>query len=74
MAHYMQDLLYPFHITVSSAVIHFWKNVPVLGSPSDVHMRSCESVANRPLPCVSYQSFEIFEVSASDFGTVRLCR
>ena len=37
-------------------------------------MRPCESVANRPLPCASYQSFKIFEVSASEFSTVSMRR
>ena len=29
---------------------------------------------NHPLPCTSYQSFNIFEVSASDFGTMSMRR
>ena len=33
-------------------------------------MRPWESVANRPLPCMSYRSFKLFKISASDFGTL----
>ena len=51
-----------------------WSNVPVLDSPSVVCMKPCESVAHRPLPCKSYQSFKIFEISASDFRTVSMHR
>ena len=29
---------------------------------------------NRPLPCVSYQSFKIFEFSASEFGAASMRR
>ena len=54
---------------VTPAVTHVWGNVPVLGSPSDIRMQPCESVANCPLPC-----FKIFDVSASDFGTVSMHR
>ena len=31
-------------------------------------------MANRPLPCVSYGSFKMFKISASDFETVGMCR
>ena len=54
----------PFKLqVVSPAVTRIWGNVPVLGSLPDIRMRPSESVVNRPLPCKSYQSFEIFEVS-----------
>ena len=33
-----------------------------------------ESVANRPLPCASYTSFENIQISTSDFGTVSMRR
>ena len=39
----------------------------------DVCMRPCESVANHPLPCES-RGFQKFQISASDFGTVAMCR
>ena len=42
--------------------------------PSDVCMQPCESVSNHPLPCESYQSFKIFEISTPDFGTVSMHR
>ena len=29
---------------------------------------------NRPLPCASYGSFEMFKISASDFGTMSMGR
>ena len=48
--------------------------VSVLGSPSDVRKQPCKSVVNHPSPCASYQSFRIFEVSVSDFGTVSMRR
>ena len=54
-------------------VTHVWRNVPVLGSPSDVRMQPCESVVNHPFLCASYRSLKIFEVSTSDFGTVSMC-
>ena len=37
-------------------------------------MQPFESVANCLLPCMSYQSFEIFEVSTSDFSTMSMHR
>ena len=37
-------------------------------------MRLCESVANHPLPYVSYASFEKFQISTSVFGTVSMSR
>ena len=33
-------------------------------------MSVCESVANCPNPCVSLGSFKMYEISASDFGTM----
>ena len=30
-------------------------------------------MAKRPLPCESYQSFRLFQISASDFGMRRFC-
>ena len=46
-----------------------WGNVPVLGSPSDIRRRPCESVTNRPLPCESYGSSKLFKISTSDFSS-----
>ena len=44
----------PFTLQAVSPVVgHVWGNVPVLGSPSDVRRRPCESVVNHPLPCES---------------------
>ena len=37
-------------------------------------MWSCVAVVKCPLPCVSYGSFEMFKISASDFGTVGMHR
>ena len=37
-------------------------------------MQPFESVANRPLPCMSYLSCKIFELCVSDFGTVSMHR
>ena len=37
-------------------------------------MQTCESLVNRLLPCRSYGSFEIFKISASEFGTVSMRR
>ena len=37
-------------------------------------MRPCDTVANCSLPCVSYGSFKLFKMSASDFGTVGMGR
>ena len=68
-------MLYPFILQmVSPAVTRVWGNVPVLESPFDVCTQPCESVVNRPLPCVSYQSFKIYEISAYDFGTMSMRR
>ena len=46
----------------------------VLGSPSDIRMQPCESVANHPLPCVSEASLEEFQISSSNFGTMSMHR
>ena len=59
---------------VSPGVGRIWGNVPVLGSPSEICVRPCESEAKCPLPCESYGSFKLFKISASDFDTVSLCR
>ena len=37
-------------------------------------MQPCESVVNHPLPCAFYASFQKFQISASDFGTVTMHR
>ena len=49
-------------------------NVAVLGSPSDIRERPCESVENHPLTCESYGSFELIKISASDFGIMGMGR
>ena len=59
---------------VSPVTTSIWLNLPVLGSPADVCRQPCESVANCSLPCVSYLSFKIFEVSVSGFCTVSMPR
>ena len=65
----------PFTLqAVSPVVSRIWLNLPILESSYDVHMPPCETVSNCPLSCSSYRSFEIFEVSASDFDTVSMCR
>ena len=37
-------------------------------------MQPCESVANRPLHCESYETFKLFKISASDIDTVSMHR
>ena len=37
-------------------------------------MPPCDTVAKRPLPCVSYESCKMFKISTSEFGTVGMCR
>ena len=65
----------PFTLqAVPLAVTRVWWNVPVLGSPSGIRMRPCESVVNRPLPCTSCGSFKPFKISASDYGIMCMCR
>ena len=56
------------------AVGRIWRNVPVLGSPSEVTMQPCKSVANRPLPCESYGHFKLLKISESDFDTLSMRR
>ena len=59
---------------VGPAVGCIWGNVPVFGSTSDVRTQTCESVENHQLPCESYRSFKLFQIFASDFGTMSMCR
>ena len=56
---------------LSPTVGRVWGNVSVLGSPFKVHVRPCESLANRPLP---WESYGLLKISASDFDTVSMCR
>ena len=65
----------PFTLqVVSPMVTSIWGNVPVLGSLSDVCRRPCETVVNCQLPWESYESFRLFKISTSDFGTVGIGR
>ena len=57
--------LYPIHTT---------GNAPVLQLLSKVHMRPCNTVAKCILPCVSYGSFKMFKISATEFHTMGICR
>ena len=53
---------------------HYRCNIPVVESPPDIHLQTCESVANHPLPWASYGNFKMFKISTSEFGTMRMCR
>ena len=67
--------LQPFH--TSGGVTRgnpIWGNIPVFGSPSEVAIRPCESVANHPIPREFFQSFTIVECLASNFSTVSMHR
>ena len=55
-------------------VIGVWRNVPVLGSPSDIRLQTFEPVVNCPLPCTSYGNFKMFKISTSEFGTISMHR
>ena len=37
-------------------------------------MRTCDTVVNHKLPCVSYGNFKMFKISASEFGTLSMRR
>ena len=50
------------------------QNVPVLQLPSDTIMCTCDTVAKCPIPCVCYGSFKMYKSSASEFGTMGMCR
>ena len=61
----------PFTLqAVSPLVTRVWGNVPVVGLPSVCDL----AVANHLLPCTSYRSCKSFQASASNFGTVDMCR
>ena len=49
-------------------------NACVLQLPSEVCMWTCNTVAKRLLPSTSYGSYEMFNISASEFCTVGMCR
>ena len=55
-------------------VIFIRRYSPVLQLPSEVRMWPCDTVAKCPLPCTFYQSFKMFKISASEFGTVSMRR
>ena len=48
--------------------------VPVLGSPSDISMQPCESVASCPLSCEFYGRFKPFKIFVSDFDIMSMHR
>ena len=51
------------------------RNAPVLKQLSEVHIQPYDTaVAKCLLPCGSYVSFKMFNISASEFGTVSICR
>ena len=37
-------------------------------------MRPCDTVAEGPLPCASYGSFKMCQISASECGPMGMCR
>ena len=37
-------------------------------------MQTCKSMANCPLPCMSYRNFKMFKISASEFGSLHMRR
>ena len=68
-----QKLLIPFHTTggIANGDLHL---VPVLGSLPGVRLQNVESVVDRPKPYASHGSFKMFQISASELGTLGMHR
>ena len=63
----------PFYL-MSTLLVAFSEMAHVLQLPSEVLMRHCDTVVKYSLPCVSYRSFKMLKILASEFDTVNVHR